>query len=285
MHKGSCPSRLSSACLSGQFPLRRKSMEKDEIKKGAFLIARKIFNSNIWLNKPASWKIIWIFILGSVNHKDVPPFKKGEGFFNFASLKRQIGIDITEDQIKKCLHSLRHSSMVSTKRSTRGTYIKVLNYELYQTLDNYKAPQEAPQEAREKHERSTPINKYEKNEKYREREKQPQNTTVVSSEAPQEPDTSPRPPTPSDLASSFFSKGEYFQQCLADFSKGRDPSPVAKEIDNFILYWTESNKSGTKQRWQLQETFDVKRRLYTWLSRSKDFGNNYKSKPKEPIFI
>ena len=39
-------------------------------------------------------------------------------------------------------------------------------------------------------------------------------------------------------------------------------------LDSFYLYWSETNKSKTKMRWELQSTFDVSRRLITWASRS-----------------
>ena len=44
-------------------------------------------------------------------------------------------------------------------------------------------------------------------------------------------------------------------------------------LDSFYLYWSETNKSKTKMRWELQSTFDVSRRLITWDSRSKDDMN------------
>jgi hypothetical protein len=143
--------------------------EERTSRKGAFVVARKLFDSPFWLNKPATWKVIWIYIIGNVAHKDTPRFKRGHGFFNFSQCYRDIGIDVTADVVKKCLHSLRSSTMISTRRSTRGINIIVLNYAKYQDLDNYKAPREAPREAppeaREKHERSTTIHKNEKNEK------------------------------------------------------------------------------------------------------------------------
>lgn len=35
-------------------------------------------------------------------------------------------------------------------------------------------------------------------------------------------------------------------------------------LDNFYDYWTEPNKSGTKMKFELQKTWDLKRRLGTW---------------------
>ncbi len=38
----------------------------------------------------------------------------------------------------------------------------------------------------------------------------------------------------------------------------------ADMINDFYSYWTEPNKSGTKMRYELEKTWDVKRRLSRW---------------------
>lgn len=43
------------------------------------------------------------------------------------------------------------------------------------------------------------------------------------------------------------------------------------EIKKFYLYWTELNATGTKQRWQKQEAFQVERRLVTWFGKIEQF--------------
>jgi len=69
--------------------------------------------------------------------------------------------------------------------------------------------------------------------------------------------------TPAQISRNFFKNPEIAKEWeLYD----------KEEIDKFISYWTELNKSGTKERWELQQTFDVKRRLQTWLSRAFKFG-------------
>ena len=50
------------------------------------------------------------------------------------------------------------------------------------------------------------------------------------------------------------------------------------ELDKFIDYWTEKNKSGTKERWEMEKTFEVERRLITWLSRIGGFDGKKKRK-------
>jgi len=134
------------------------------ISGGAFQIARKIFQGELWNDKPASWTKVWLYILGKVAHKDQGKLKRGVGYFNFSDERTRIGKDITPDMIKKCIRYFKKSQMIGTTKSTRGMYIEVLNYNTYQVLENYKAPQKA----QSKHYRSTteaPLyNKNEKNE-------------------------------------------------------------------------------------------------------------------------
>jgi hypothetical protein len=73
--------------------------------------------------------------------------------------------------------------------------------------------------------------------------------------------------TPLDLATNFFEKGTYYDELLKMFSEGSNADFIGKEFDKFILYWTEPNKTGTRVRWEQQSTFEVKRRLYVWLSK------------------
>jgi len=126
-----------------------------KINGGAFQVARRLFNHELWLEKPSSWKVIFIYILGHVNYIDNDSFNRGEGFFMFTKELNDVGYDITIDMIKKCLTYLRNSKVISTERSTRGVKIKVLNYDNYQTLSNYESTERSTgsstREALEKH--------------------------------------------------------------------------------------------------------------------------------------
>lgn len=44
-----------------------------------------------------------------------------------------------------------------------------------------------------------------------------------------------------------------------------------ERLRDFVSYWTEPNKSQTKLRWEMQPTWDVKRRLGTWFRRDQEF--------------
>jgi hypothetical protein len=140
-------------------------MENKIKKGGAFQIARQIFESELWLRKPATWTKLWLYILGRVNHTKNEHFDRGEGFFDFSREKESIDVALTKDGTKKALVYMRKSGMISTSRSTRGVRLKVLNYAKYQTFNNYISTSLDSREAPEKHQRSTPISKNDKNVK------------------------------------------------------------------------------------------------------------------------
>lgn len=87
--------------------------------------------------------------------------------------------------------------------------------------------------------------------------------------------------TPSQEAKNFFSKKSGYVELLELFSENRDRGLIESEFDKFILYWTEKNKSGTKERWEQQPTFEIKRRLFTWLSKM----NQFTSKNKQEVIF
>jgi hypothetical protein len=85
--------------------------------------------------------------------------------------------------------------------------------------------------------------------------------------------------TPSQKMESFVLSSEenspQFQELVVSIEARGVPREIAEsELRKFISYWTEKNKSGTKQRWQMQETFEVQRRLATWFSKVKEFNQN-----------
>lgn len=51
------------------------------------------------------------------------------------------------------------------------------------------------------------------------------------------------------------------------------------EIKKFVSYWTEPNQSKTKLRWELEKTWDTKRRIGNWMRNCEKFNktNKYKA--------
>ena len=145
-------------------------MEK-KIKNGATIWARQIIESDIFFWKPPEWFKIWFYLVQKVNHKETKQFRRGEGYFNW----KEIEVDlkgVTRGQYNKCIKWLKLAKQIDTRKTTRGNIIFIVNYNKFQTLDNYKRQAERQAERRAGEEQGTStvhtINKYvkyDKNEK------------------------------------------------------------------------------------------------------------------------
>ncbi len=79
--------------------------------------------------------------------------------------------------------------------------------------------------------------------------------------------------TPGEEAREFFTS-ENKQQEMVKYLQEKGYLDAGKTIMEFMLYWTEKNKSGTKERWEMQRTFEIKRRMITWLNNDQKFNKN-----------
>lgn len=79
--------------------------------------------------------------------------------------------------------------------------------------------------------------------------------------------------TPSNIAKEFLSSAEKQNEIVEQLiQSGCNPDIAKSEVQKFVDYWTEQNKSGTKQRWELEKTFEVGRRLKTWFRNYENFN-------------
>jgi hypothetical protein len=69
----------------------------------------------------------------------------------------------------------------------------------------------------------------------------------------------------------FINNPDLVIKALIEKRVGIPENIVKSEINKFISYWTEPNKSGTKTRWEMERTFDLKRRLTTWFNNVNKF--------------
>lgn len=45
-------------------------------------------------------------------------------------------------------------------------------------------------------------------------------------------------------------------------------------MKEFIIYWTQKNPKGRKEKWEMEKIFDVNKRFYTFVKNDKKFKNN-----------
>lgn len=73
--------------------------------------------------------------------------------------------------------------------------------------------------------------------------------------------------SPAEEMRAFVSEEEKQHEVMALLvSKGIPEALAEREVRKFLAYWTELNKTGKKQRWELQKTFELRRRLATWFN-------------------
>ena len=141
-------------------------MNKNYIPDGCIMLARKIQDSAIW-DKPADWLKIWIYFLQGVNHNGTTRFSRGENFFNVVEMARDCGV--SRHSIYNFMKWAKSTTLVTTRKTTRGVVLTVLNYDKYQTLDNYKYDTENDTsnefKTKQKRNRNDTINKNVKNDK------------------------------------------------------------------------------------------------------------------------
>jgi len=130
---------------------------------GATIWSRKTLESDIFFWKPDKWFKIWFFLVNRVNHSDNKQFKRGSCFTTYSEISQYT--KATKNQIDSFIQWSKEQSMLTTQKTTRGMVVFLLNYNKYQTLENYKT--DTKTETKPKHNRNTTdtINKNDKNEK------------------------------------------------------------------------------------------------------------------------
>ena len=138
-----------------------------KINGGATLWARQTLDSDIFCNKPDKWFKIWFYLINEVNHKDNRLFPRGSCFMKYDWIMKKTKAN--KNEIDHCIRWLKSATMIATRKATRGFIIKVINYNGYQSLENYKSDTKSDSKsdlkAKQKRNKSDTIYKNGKNGK------------------------------------------------------------------------------------------------------------------------
>lgn len=209
--------------------------------EGWIKIHRKIKDHWLWgSDHRLKW---WIDILLTVNYADSKVLIKGK----LIDCKRGQSVrsletwakdwNVTKKTVKEFFELLQKDSMLLYESIQISTRITVCNYEDYQE----------------------PVNA-----------KETKGKRKVNGE---ETDTTPKQEREEEIKNEKNEEKErVFKSEVWQFID-QYPETILKA---FLNYWTEKNKSGTKMKWEMQETFEVSKRLATWASRDKDFVKDNK---------
>jgi hypothetical protein len=146
-----------------------------KIPGGFYLKARKIYDSEV-AHAPPHVREIFDYLISQANHKDVMYFgqliKRGQCVRTYKDIQEALHWKVgwrkmrySKWDCEKAMKVLKKATMVTTKKTTRGILITVVNYDTYQTAENYEDHTEDHRKATRKPQTSHTINKNEKNEK------------------------------------------------------------------------------------------------------------------------
>jgi len=288
-------------------------MPHPPIDGGYQIWARQTLESDIFLDKPAEWFKLWFYLVMSVHWSDDERLPRGATHITYRHTADML--HLTRNQIDSFFRYAKKAKMVSTKKTTRGMIVSLLSYEKYQDPKNYKTDTKSQprgsriasmkvadtetdtQEAIKDHNKAEKITQDKKQTDTKNEMKPTRNrhaTDTIEEERKKgrkeegdptegEAKNAASPPrTPGDEAREFFENPEKQEAIISWLlSRGVSPEAARKELEAFILCWTEPNKSGKRLRWELQDTFEIKRRLVTWFKRASRDGQRGGVKPSQ----
>jgi len=115
-----------------------------KIPGGYILYARKTLESSI-MDKPPLTMKLFTWMLLKANHKDgFGKMARGQFFTTISEMQDAMSwfvgyrkVTPSKQQIRNSYEALTNSTMINTKKTTRGLIITILNYETYQNPRNY----------------------------------------------------------------------------------------------------------------------------------------------------
>jgi len=227
--------------------------------KGWYSVDRKIWDNPILNHNQAySPREAFFYLIGRANFEDrnVPigvtlhKVRRGELITSQKKLCKQFKWGNT--RLRNYLKLLQADDMIKVKAETNLTRITICKYETYQDSQRSNKP-EANQKQR--------IRKAKANTNNNDNNNNNENNVNKEKKLSQQ--------------RQFLFNRKHFTEMVEEFALNMEiKSDVAEE---FIDYWTEPNKSCTKLKWEMQQTFDIRRRLKRWVR------NNFNNTKKEKV--
>jgi len=218
--------------------------------KGWVKLHRKIEDNDLWFEEKFTGGQAWIDLMLGANHKEKTINVRGNivtigrGQLGWSEVTMATRWKWSRNKVRRFLKRLETEQQIKQQKYRYiTTIITILNYDKYQS---------DTAEKQQKDNRRN-ITKNVKNDK-----------NVKKGEG--------RALTPVEINRYFFEEKEPYHKIRQELlQRGVPEKPLDRELSKFMAYWTEKNKSGTRDRWELQATFDVKRRLLFWLSKVSGF--------------
>lgn len=213
---------------------------------------RKLFTSDLWLGEKFTRGQAWLDLINLCNWRDGFIRVRGKkinvkrGQCGWSEVKLGSRWGWSRGKVKRFIKELKNEQQIVQQTNTFSSLITVINYEHYQGGDTTNEHQTGQQ---------TNI-KQDTNKERKEKKEGEYIKEKIKKENP---------------VREFF-ESQNFQPFIISF---QDKYPNAEEeIQKFWMYWTEPTLGGKKQRWETQKTFEVNRRLITWMNNSLKYQSN-----------
>lgn len=119
---------------------------------GCVLLARKMLDSDLMDQSPMVVKL-WVWLLLKANFKDRDQLKRGQLVTTIAEMQGAMShyagwrkICPTPDRIRSAYGTLTHTARITTRRTTRGMVVTILNYDSFQNILAYASRTESHNE-------------------------------------------------------------------------------------------------------------------------------------------
>ena len=156
---------------------------------------------------------------------------------------------LSEQTVRTCLQRLEDTGEIIRKSTNKFSIVTICNYDTYQYEDNA-TNQQSTNNQPTTNQQLTTTSEYKKERIYKK-----ESSTIVE----------PKKKISLTLTENLEKRNKSFYESLVPYIE-----TYGKEmIRGFYDYWSEPNRSCTKMRFELERTWDVKRRLNTWSNRAK----------------
>ncbi len=197
-----------------------------------------------WVFQDADYFRAWCTIILRVNHEpkkvlirgEVIECGRGQSVLSLQSWVKEFGVDKWSIQkVRTFFKLLENDGMITTEGMAKTTRLTVCNYEDYQNEQHSNNKQPTrSQHAANTHLTTTKETKNDNNDK------------------------------------KIEARAKEFYQSIAEYKD----KYTKDTLRDFYDYWTEPNKSKTKMRFELQNTWDLNLRLQRWARKDGTFTSN-----------
>ena len=210
--------------------------------KGWISLHRKILDNPILKRSPIYSRFeAFVYMLLQANHKDNKAvignqiIKVRSGSFVTSQKKLMKEFRWGSTKLRAFIKMLEDDKMIVSKSNTYSTMITITNYDSYQNL------QTANKLQSESNQKTNKLQSKTNN-----------NTNNINNVNKKDKET------------------EFYNLVLLELKKTNMDVPD-QTIDEFCSYWTERNLNGTKMKYEMQKTFDIKRRLQRWIKNQEEW--------------